>query len=753
MSSEHPTVYKSDMMGYGLTGDNWAGPETWTEIPGVFSVELHRMSGAQSSWVQLKIASSTLPIEFQQRILIARKQITVGGVTITDPMALIQFNVDFVGRVDDVTPIHDEQYGQSWQLRCRDYMAVLQDNHIQRRSKNRRRRASQDTSTIELATVPADTWAPDWTNGGGGQPLVLPLVPNPNSFDGFTHDSIPYYRSLVAAELAMNFVDLPAGIRYVNIMQTPTAVFSGGPDRNIVVDLPPPFHGTHTFVIKPISHAETSTDKTILDAIRDILADDPWTLTGSQPIGSVDYPSTAPFTAYGPTAYDITHADEVGTIPGIGDEIIADYNPPLLFGIAGTSSVSGTPSADPAVAGPVFYTMKSLSYAGPYLRIFARGVLNFDQSMQFWYGYSGSYDNTISVGPGSVLRYPIMAYQFPKEGASLGTRGKLMGQGENSQDDAPWPQTFMKTASQASGAGSFVPVAPDYAGGAGGFILDNDDEVQWRTEAMIAAQMLPAGTPAHYASVRSGLSNDESLKGYPKVSGEKNPDGSYASLSAAANQADLLRALRLMARPSALRDLIRGSIVVPGLPRNSSGHPLITGVVIGVAIPPLFVNTTFYIVDSYVYTWPEDKTTIQLSRRPYDDLSDVVRNLRSSLYSAAAHGKSSYDSGWRLTSPTLTTTWDHNWGQRPTSFTITGAKAGGGTDQSGNPMPMEGTEVPLAFSMWDPQNGVYVGVALTASTDKTLTVAYAGNIAPCPAGGGSGWLLAGTDLIRLQVRG
>lgn len=734
MSSEGPTVYVSDMMGYGLTPDNWASPETWAKVDGVFSIELHRMSNAQSSWVQIKVARSTQPAEYQQRLLIARTQITVGGVTTTDPVAIAQFNVDFVGRVDDITPIHDEQYGQSWLIRCRDYMAVLQDNYIQPEGRSRYIRS------ITSGADQAARWEPDWANGAGGQPPVSPAQPNPdNKLDGLVHLSLPYWRAYLAAELAMNFVDLPAGIRFVNIMQVPHATVSGGapiPQPIPLRSLDPPF--------KSLKHL---TDHTILDAIRDLLADDPWVVTGSQPIGSVSYDSPSSASLGGVTVEDIVTADGINNIPGLGDEIIAEYNPPMGQIVMGTSSAGGPTSV---------YAAKTLGYAGPYLRIFARGVLNFDPTMQFWYGSSGRYDNTTLplIGPGTVLRYPIMSYRFPKEGGSLFTRGKVVGQGENAQDNTRWPKTFLKTAGingGGAGAGSFVAVAPDYAGGAGGTIMDNDDEVQWRPIAALA--LLPPGTPPHYATVRTGIANDEGLPGYSKVSGATNPDGTSVANAGDRNTANLLRALRMMTSPSALKNLIRGNITVPGLPRNSTGHPLITGVVIGVAIPPLFVNTTFYVVDSYVYTWPEDKTVIQLSRRPYDDLADVVRKIRSDIYAATSHGKSSFDSGWAASSPLLATTWQHNWGARPTSFTITGAKAGGGTDQNGDPIPIPGTEVPLAFSMWDPNNGVFVGVALTASTDRAMTVAYAGLIAPCPAGGGSGWLVAGTDLIRLQIRG
>lgn len=751
-------VYVSNMVGYGavnpVTGiwDPW-DTETWgssnqggvfqagVPVGGVYEVELQRMSNAHSSSVQIKIAGALLPVEYGQRILVTHQGSWSLGSLVNVTLDVTN-NVDFVGRVDEIKPSYDTVRGQIWTVRARDYLGVLQDNHVEPHGKSRWMRAQNLGPTFaDLGPLPDYTAASDWTPNWNAPDASHPTLANTS---GFTFD-----RAQVCAELIMNTVDLPTGIRWVDITSTADAPYAGG------VDL-------YGRAFKGAVFDNGVSDKTIADAVRDILADDPWIIAPAvADIGSVAYPNLqgSPPNIFGnpggvlayptmqPTVSALLSAPASGFIPGIGDDLVIDYNPPIGATLYGNSLTTPTPGT-----GTVTYTNKQVRYAMPYAKIFPRGLLNFDPAITFTYGQASQSGNTFN--------YPVMSYEFPKEGQRLKTRSRVIGRAENSDTQRKWPANFIKQASTLTaspdllGGGSFTPVSPDYAGGAGSIIWNNDDEVAWNPQQ------------EQFAVRRTATLNDEAHVGFNQVDWLQAaaPGGAPVidptTYDDPANMANELRATSGIFSKTigTLRDLQRGTITVPGLPRNTHGEPLVPGCVIGVNIPPLFTGLVYYIVDSYTYTYPDDQTVIQLARRPYDETQEAFRTLREQNYSAASHGKSMFDSGWIVSSANLTTTVTHNFGQRPTAIIVTCAqqavRSGGAAavDSNGNPVPVPGTETMMPSPTFDQNNGAWVGGFVSAASDQMIVVSYSGNMAYSSAAQ-AGWLLAGTDLIRIQIRG
>lgn len=676
-------IFGSDMVGYGAgpaaATDVWA-TETWTEIGGLVNITLHRMSNAYASYIECTVACSNQPVELGQRFLMARSDLPV------------TVNVDFVGRVDDVQPSVDSKLGQTWLIRCRDYLAVLQDNYVEPRGRNRYNKAlinAGEGGVIGAGTYAA-VWEPDWSPGSLNSPA----------------GTTAYYRALIAAHLAMNSVDLPSGIRFVSVVQAPSSTKAGRqttPLNSAPDPLDPKPHN-----LKGLSN------KTLADAIRDELADDPWLVTA---IGAQPFPlDGGGFSGSGPSAEGLMLADGVTQIPGIGSEFIIDYNPPIGASLFGNSVVSPTPGF-----GAVNYVDKQVRYAMPYARVFARGVFNFDPALEFWYGDQ------------SASRWPILSYKFPKEGSTLYTRGKLIGKAGTQPQNLD--TSFLKTASAPSGQGSFKQVGADYSFGGGGYIPDNDDEVSWDP------------VNRHYGLRRMGLSNDES------EAGDENEEfAAGANVLTQKSEEARLRAIRMSQTPASLRPYIRGQIKVPGLPRNTAGYPLTPGVVINVNLPPLFVAAAFYVVDSYTYAYPEDVTTIELARRPWDDLGEQLKRMRNFSLAAGSAGKSQLNTGWVLAPANRSLVVSHGWGQRPTSVEMWAAEQDGTkVDKNGHPIPKRNTETLVGEATFDVNNGAWIGKSSFSATDQVVNVGFSG--AMVYSDGASRWLLAGQDIIRVVLRG
>ncbi len=663
-------LYKSNMIGYGAPDangvvDNWAS-ESWIEVPGLLTLTLHRLSGGKASYVELTVAGSGLPVDLQQRILLARDSIAFPNGVVATGQVILSYNTDFVGRVDDVTPIRDSQYGQTWKITARDYIAVLTDNYVEPRGKSR---YAVSASSAAPGFGVAGDWAPNWLNGSKLSAQGIPTA-NPNDQ--------PFYRALIGAELAMNIVDLPSGIRACNITQVPTATISGG-----------------IFPVGPGVDLTTVTNKSIADAIRDLLADDPWIISafGGVSLAQDNTGGVTPwFLSSDVSVQSLLLADgKTNGIPGIGTEFIHDYNPPIGEMLWGHSY-------------PYNYLNVMTRYAMPFIRFFARGVLNFDQNIQFWYGQSGF--------NGSVYQYPIISYKFPKENVTLRSRARIIGRSGNINT---YQTTFLKTASQPTAPGSFLPVTDDYSYGAGSYIVDNDDEVLWT----------PGGDAAgnqHYASRRTSLINDEGALGDSAV-----PMDGSANYKIEGNK---LKAISAIQTPQNMRALVRGSITVPGFPRSLMGFPILPGEVINVNLPPLFSRNQFYTVDSYTYEYPADTTSIELARRPYDDLAEQLRQERRMMQAATSQAKSIYETPWMLIPGSRSITIHHNWGQIPSSIQVFAAApyVGGGSlpanqDAQGNPVPIPGTETTVGTSTQDPNNGVWLGFNLqTANTTDVVIV-------------------------------
>lgn len=186
------------------------------------------------------------------------------------------------------------------------------------------------------------------------------------------------------------------------------------------------------------------------------------------------------------------------------------------------------------------------------------------------------------------------------------------------------------------------------------------------------------------------------------------------------------------------RGVSRGRITVPGVPAiDSQPNHLTPGNLLRVIIPQMGLNDdggsestpqsiNNFIIDNWVYTYPEHVTTIELSRRSYVDLSDaLVRGKTGSEDSAAGHN-SFYDSYWRLVDGTGTIMLQHNLGVRPSKVSVQAAiDSGITTFASGNPatrIPMHNTETDVPATAFEASQGQNHGYAIIENNANQITI-------------------------------
>lgn len=331
----------SDMVGYG----NGAGTELWTAIPGLLEFEVTRAGPARASKIEAVFAARGLdecgqPAHPRQRF---RLRDTAYSTT---------QNIDIliVGRFDDVEPMEDARHGRIYRVTGRDYLGALADNHLDH---------GQDSYSKEYTCAWSDDlpWVPNWANA---TPSIVDVAGEKGQ-----------NRWIIIMQLAMNVLPVSGnvplqGLFYVSSIYTmPNS--------------------------KPVELNFMDTlEYTILDAIRNVAREDPWSDTQSL-VDAED------IVMYGSGAGDPD--------AGIGGEFQIDLH-------SGDWSSCG--------AG------QDWQRRGHQATYFKRGDVEWDPSITFTYG-------AVEKIPGGTAAIPIIAYNLPELGSDIYSRSRVSGKG--------WPKS------------------------------------------------------------------------------------------------------------------------------------------------------------------------------------------------------------------------------------------------------------------------------------------------------------------------
>jgi hypothetical protein len=619
----------SDMAGYGAG----AGPENWTAVTGLLEFEVTRSGVARCGtfegvYVAPDVPSCGKPASARQRFRLRD----------TSATPVQNLDIIIVGRLDDVEPQENAQFGRCYRVRGRDYLGSLADNHIDAGFEN----AVDFGLCLGVGTVP---WLANWASYPGGY-----------ASPGGVSYGLGEKRSNIITQLALNILEWGQGILWVA-------------------------HPYGWIQSKPVEVNYTDmTGLTILDAIRNLSREDPWG------IGIPSYPTV--------DAYDIV----------MGVDVYPPVGPPVhtMFpdaGIGGEFQIDYYSTGfSPLICGP------ANQRAGHQAMYYRRGEELWDPGIILQYG-------TLQIAGGKVATIPILSYSLPELGSDIFSRSRVLGTGE----------------------AKYVPPAPAGSSGTGNVLQSAEDT--WDPVSGL------------YASRREIIDYDESLVGdwthefLPTsdsyVSRELR-DRAYASLYTGNTAL------------SRYRGAMAGEVVVPYFLRNLAGFPLVPGQLVTIQINHLGITAKSFVVDSWKYSWPANKMTLQLSRNPLRSFGEqIVKGVRRQEQLIAGM-VNCWDSGWWQTDGTGSRRFDHNRAVLPKEIVVMVATASGNVDALGRPVPVLGTEVALPMTLgFDAASGQYFGWYGSESNNRYVTVRYNSNLAYNDTGG---WYADGVSLMRVLVK-
>jgi hypothetical protein len=380
----------SDMVGYGAG----AGPENWTPVSGLFEFTVTRSGPARPGTFEAVYAAPDIPgcgkpASARQRFRLRDNSIT------TDQNR----DIIMVGRLDDVEPVQNDQYGRCYRAKGRDYLGALADNHIAPGVDNVF--GSKPDHPCDPQSAEQGAWIANWVGANSDNPYHQ-ILDGGGEGDSLGNGEL---RLKIIKELALNIVAPYQGIMHV---ATGTVGPSAAPNS------------------KPIEpNYQDRDDTAILDAIRNLANEDPWSSYTPGVGFYVDGRDVAlgAFQAapggMGPPAY-IPLSDA-----GIGGEFQIDYYH------AGNS---------PLVCGPLDQR------AGHQAIYYRRGADAWDPSIVFQYG-------GLTMAGGKVYIIPIISYALPELGSEIYSRGTTLG--TNTAKYTP------PTAPGGYGTGVILPSAED----------------------------------------------------------------------------------------------------------------------------------------------------------------------------------------------------------------------------------------------------------------------------------------------------
>lgn len=225
-----------------------SGVDTWVELGRPLEMKIGRTAG-QPGRAKIVIpgvsANKTAPpVHLFQRIMIKD----------LNPVLPQESGRIFIGRVDSVAPKQSAQYGRTWVIDARDYLASLVDNFVDR-GKQRAFGAAgiyQGSDSLDAATT-GPKWTPKWVEKTQMEAQMTQLAPDLACVQAGKHCGT--VRTVMAMELALNIVPLPFGLAQVT---TPE------PSPGFVNSLPVEYN------------FENVANLRILDAINSLAAEDPW---------------------------------------------------------------------------------------------------------------------------------------------------------------------------------------------------------------------------------------------------------------------------------------------------------------------------------------------------------------------------------------------------------------------------------------------------------------------------------------------